>query len=228
MNKQIRTCAFDVKIDNGTTNASIQGYPKNVEVFSGSYEWRPYYYGGSATDEALSGRLRSRLGGYRIEGQLTWERQANSSNYLTTLNDMTVGTEKIMHAGQIDDLYSAKTNIVIPQGSSVNDAYNGMRMNIPGVGDRTITDYFASNTSVILNSAVSLGGTELFNIVALSNMVPRVFFNPDATQTARTEQVVVTESAFTASLQSTIVNQPTSISFRGTNVETTIPAYYKL
>lgn len=228
MNKQIRTCAFDVKIDNGTTNASIQGYPKNVEVFSGSYEWRPYYYGGSATDEALSGRLRSRLGGYRIDGQLTWERQTNSTNFLNILGDMTIGTEKIMFQGQIDDAYVGATNIVIPSGSSVDDAYNGMRMNIPGVGDRTVTDYYSSNTSVILNASVTLGGTEQFNIVALSNMVPRVFFNPDASQTARTEQVVVTESAWTASLQSTIVTQPVSVTFRGTNVENTIPSYYQL
>lgn len=227
MNKQIRTCAFDVKIDNGTTNASMQGYPKNVEVFSGSYEWRPYYYGGSATDEALSGRLRSRLGGYRIEGQLTWERQVNSTNFLNVLNDITIGTEKVAFAGQIGDAYVSNTNVSIPSGSSVNDAYNGMRMNIPGVGDRTITDYYAGNTTAILNASVTLVGTEQFNIVALSNMVPRVFFAPDANNT-RTEQVVVTESAWTASLQSTIVNQPTSVTFRGTNVETTIPAYYQL
>lgn len=227
MNKQIRTCAFDVKIDNGTTNASMQGYPKNVEVFSGSYEWRPYYYGGSATDEALSGRLRSRLGGYRIEGQLTWERQVNSTNFLNVLNDITIGTEKVVLAGAFTNAYTSKTNIVIGGGLSLNDAYNGMRLNIPTVGDRTITDYYAGNTTAILNAPVTLVGTEQFNIVALSNMVPRVFFAPDATNT-RTEQVVVIESAWTASLQSTIVNQPTSVTFRGTNVETTIPAYYQL
>lgn len=227
MNKQIRTCAFDVKIDNGTTNASMQGYPKNVEVFSGSYEWRPYYYGGSATDEALSGRLRSRLGGYRIEGQLTWERQVNSTNFLNVLNDITIGTEKVVLAGAFTNAYTSNTNIVIGGGLSLNDAYNGMRLNIPTVGDRIITDYYAGNTTAILNASVTLVGTEQFNIVALSNMVPRVFFAPDATNT-RTEQVVVTESAWTASLQSTIVNQPTSVTFRGTNVETTIPAYYQL
>lgn len=227
MNKQIRTCAFDVKIDNGTTNASMQGYPKNVEVFSGSYEWRPYYYGGSATDEALSGRLRSRLGGYRIEGQLTWERQVNSTNFLNVLNDITIGTEKVVLAGAFTNAYTSNTNIAIDGGLSLNDAYNGMRLNIPTVGDRIITDYYAGNTTAILNASVTLVGTEQFNIVALSNMVPRVFFAPDATNT-RTEQVVVTESAWTASLQSTIVNQPTSVTFRGTNVETTIPAYYQL
>lgn len=226
MNKQILTCAFDVKIDNGTTNASMQGYPKRVEVFSGSYEWRPYYYGGSATDEALSGRLRSRLGGYRIEGQLTWERQVNSTNFLNVLNDITIGTEKIVYSNQVDDQY-INSNVKIPGGSNVNDAYNGMRMNIPTVGNRTITDYFASNTMAILNASVTLGGTEQFNIIALSNMIPRVFFSPDANN-SRTEQVVVTESAWTASLQSTIVNQPTSVTFRGTNVENTIPSYYQL
>jgi hypothetical protein len=227
VNKQIRTCAFDVKIDNGTTNASMQGYPKNVEVFSGSYEWRPYYYGGSATDEALSGRLRSRLGGYRIEGQLTWERQVNSTNFLNVLNDITIGTEKVMIAGTFTNAYTANTNIAIDGGLSLNDAYNGMRLNIPTVGNRTITDYFASNTTAILNASVTLGGTEAFNIIALSNMIPRVFVSPDANN-ARTEQVVVTESAWTASLQSTIVNQPTSVTFRGTNVENTIPSYYQL
>jgi hypothetical protein len=230
VNKQIRSCAFDVKIDNGTTNASIQGYPKAVEVFSGSYEWRPYYYGGSATDEALSGRLRSRLGGYRIEGQLTWERQANSSNYLNTLNDMTIGTQKLFATNAIADSYVAKINVATVSALGPNDALNGMRVEFDSGDVRNVVDYHNSNKMIVLDAVISLSGTEVVNVYALSNMTPRVFFNPDSSQSApaRTEQVVVTESAFTASLQSTVVNQPTSISFRGTNVETTIPAYYKL
>lgn len=226
MNKQIKTCAFDVKIDNGVTNASIQGYPKNVDVFSGSFEWQPYYYGGSAADEALSGRLRSRLGGYRIDGQLTWERQNNSTNLLDILNDSVIGVEKIIYVTTPSDSYSAKSNIQLVEFPAVDDALNGMRIDFNGSDSRNITDYVGNGT-VILDSDITVGDTAIVNVYALSNMTPRVFMNTDATN-IRQEQVVLTESAWTSSFQSTVVSQPLSISFRGTNVETSIPEYYKL
>jgi hypothetical protein len=227
VNKQITTCAFDVKVNNGTTSASIQGYPKNVEVFSGTFDWRPYYYNGQATDEALSGRLRSRLGGYRIEGQMTWERQLNTTNFLAILNDAVTGTEKLFATNAVDGTYTSNTNIALASALGPDDALNGMRVDFNGSDTRTIVDYFNSNRTMILNSAVTLAGSQTANIYALSNMVPLVFINVDATST-RQEQVVLTESAFTASLQSTIVSQPVSVSFRGTNVETSIPTAYQL
>lgn len=227
MNKQIKTCAFDVKIDNGATNASMQGYPKNVEVFSGSFEWQPYYYGGQATDEALSGRLRSRLGGYRIDGQFTWERQVNSTNFLSILNDCVTGVERKFFTLNPDASYAGKANIGITPAPSVSGYFQGMRVDFNGANSRIITNYNASNGQVTLNATVTTTDLETMNIYALSNMTPRVFMNTDASET-RQEQVVLTESSWSINLQSTVANQPISVSFRGTNVETSIPDYYKL
>jgi len=227
VNKQITTCKIDVKAYNGVSNYSFQGYPKEVSLFSGTVDWKPYYFDGSASDKALSGRLRSHLAGYRMEGSLFWERQTNASNFVDILNKSTVGVEKNFWTGQIDDSYTTKSNIVIPSGPAENDALNGMRMEIPTVGNYTITDYYASNTTAILNTAISLTGTELFNVVATANMEPTVIFYPDASATTN-EAIIFNDSAFSVQIESTVTSQPTRIDFSGRDFSNTIPSAYQV
>ena len=96
MNKQITQCRFNVAIDNGSTNTVVSGFPKNVNVFSGSYSYSPYYYTGQPYDEAINGRLRSQLGGYRFEATLVWDRLLNSQPLLDLLNNAyTTGTGEV-------------------------------------------------------------------------------------------------------------------------------------
>ncbi len=87
MNKQINQCRFNVVIDSGSSNTVVSGFPKTVNVFSGSYTYRPYYHTGQAYDEAINGRLRSQLGGYRFEATLVWDRLLNSQPLLDLLNN---------------------------------------------------------------------------------------------------------------------------------------------
>lgn len=87
MNRQIKECRFNVVLFNGTTNTVISGFPLNVNVSDGSYSFRPYYYTGSPYDEALSGKLRSQLGGYRFEATLSWDRLINSTPMLSVINN---------------------------------------------------------------------------------------------------------------------------------------------
>lgn len=227
MNKQINTCKIDVKAYNGVSNYSFQGYPKEVSVYSGAYRFTPYYYGGTKSDEALSGRIRSRLGGYRFSASLNWERLTNTQNLADVVNKATIGREKNFWTGQVDDTYVAKANIVIPSGPSANDTLNGMRMEISGIGNFTITDYYGANTSAILNTTVTLTGTEMFNVVALSNMTPTVFFYPDTASTTN-EEVILDDTTWELAIESTVVRQPLSVSFMGSNVSNTIPSYYSL
>lgn len=90
LSKQITRCSFEIFQSDGTTNAI--GYPKQVEVYSGSFTWRPYFLSGKPFDEALSGRLRTQLGGYRLEVTLNWEKLQNTSNLLNIVNDARVST----------------------------------------------------------------------------------------------------------------------------------------
>jgi hypothetical protein len=92
MNRQITQCRFNVVIDNGSSNTVVSGFPTNVNVYSGSYSYRPYYHTGSAYDEALNGRLRSQLGGYRFEAVLSWERLINSQPLLNLINNAYTNT----------------------------------------------------------------------------------------------------------------------------------------
>jgi hypothetical protein len=87
MNKQITQCRFNVAIDNGTTNTTVSGFPKNVNVSAGAYTYKPYYYTSQAYDEGITGRLRSQLGGYRFEAVLSWDRLINSQPLLDLLNN---------------------------------------------------------------------------------------------------------------------------------------------
>jgi hypothetical protein len=87
MNRQITTCAFNVALNDGNTTTVVNGFPVNVAVSSGSYTFRPYFHTGSAFDEAINGRLRSQLGGYRFEAMLSWDRLLNSQPLLDLLNN---------------------------------------------------------------------------------------------------------------------------------------------
>lgn len=227
MNRQITKAKFDVKVDNGATNASFQGYPKEVELYSGSYEWKPYYYGGQATDQALSGKLRSFLGGYRIEGRLNWERLTNTQNLADVVNKAVVGTEKLFWEVQVDDTYFNKQNIVIPNAPSPSGYFQGMTVTFDGGQNRTVTNYNSLNAQITIDSPIDLVGSELMAFTALANMTPKVYIYPDSTN-ARNEEVVLTDTAWSFNLESTIIRQPLSVDFRGTNVETTIPTYYDL
>lgn len=86
MNRRIQQCRFNVVSFDGSTTVAVAGFPTNVNVFAGSYSYRPYYFTGSPFDEALNGSLRSQLGGYRFEAQLTWNRLINSAPLLDVLN----------------------------------------------------------------------------------------------------------------------------------------------
>ena len=87
MNRQIRQCRFNVALDNGSSVTDVSGFPVDVSVTSGSYTYRPYYHTGQAFDEAITGRLRSQLGGYRFEAVLSWDRLINSEPLLDLLNN---------------------------------------------------------------------------------------------------------------------------------------------
>jgi len=92
MNRQIKTCAFSVGLDDGTSINVINGFPVNVATYSGSYTFRPYFHTGSPYDEAITGRLRSQLGGYRFEATLAWERLIDQDPLLNVINNAFTST----------------------------------------------------------------------------------------------------------------------------------------
>ena len=87
MNRQIKQCTFNAYVTDGSSTATINGFPVSINVFSGAYTYRPYYYSGSAYDEAINGRLRSQLGGYRFEASLSWDRQLNTDPMIHLLEN---------------------------------------------------------------------------------------------------------------------------------------------
>jgi len=98
MEKQINQCHFLIKTSNGTSNTEI--FNGNINVFSGSYSYVPYYYSGSSYDESIRGTLRSQLGGYRFEATLQWNRLINSTPFYDVLN-------KVVESSNITTIYFA-------------------------------------------------------------------------------------------------------------------------
>jgi len=90
LSKQITKVSFDIFQSDGVTSQS--GYPKQVETFTGSFTWKPYFLSGRPFDEALSGRLRTQLGGYRLQVTLGWEKLQNTANLVNIVNDARVTT----------------------------------------------------------------------------------------------------------------------------------------
>lgn len=152
MNRRIQQCTFNVVSFNGTTTNAINGFPTNVSVFSGSYAYRPYYYTGSAFDEALNGSLRSQLGGYRFEAQLTWNRLMNSAPLLAVLNNA----------------------------------------------------YTTTNAEITIQ------------------------FFPDSSNTSVFENVIISDSEWTSTIDGQHVRQPLSITLTGKEIRSQIPAFYMI
>jgi hypothetical protein len=87
MNRQIKTCAFNVVAFDGTDTNAVAGFPVNVSLFSGSLRYEPYYHTGNPYDEAITGTLRSQLGGFRLKASLMWDRLINTAPLLSVLNN---------------------------------------------------------------------------------------------------------------------------------------------
>jgi hypothetical protein len=92
MNRQISQCSFNVVSYDGTNTTAINGFPVNVNTYSGAFTYRPYFHTGSAFDEAITGTLRSQLGGYRFEASLSWERLLNTAPLLSMINQAYTNT----------------------------------------------------------------------------------------------------------------------------------------
>jgi hypothetical protein len=87
MNRQIKTCAFNVVTFDGTNTNAVNGFPVNVALYGGSLRYEPYYHTGQAFDEAITGTLRSQYGGVRFKASLMWDRLINTAPLIAVLNN---------------------------------------------------------------------------------------------------------------------------------------------
>lgn len=114
MNRQIRACTFNVLIDDGSNLNVVNGFPVNVNTYSGSYTYRPYYHTGNPYDEAITGRLRSQLGGYRFEVTLSWERLIDQDPLISVLNNAFTSTNgEVVIQFHPDNTNSYFENVVV-------------------------------------------------------------------------------------------------------------------
>ncbi len=114
LRKQITLCTFWVRtLDNSVLSGTV--YPKRVEVYSGSITWKPYYLSGQPYDEALSGKLRPQLGGYRPFITLGWEKLTNTANLINIVNDAVIdGTRRmVIFAPNIAASLTSNINTII-------------------------------------------------------------------------------------------------------------------
>ena len=222
MNKQITTAQIDVKADTGTGEYSYQGYPTNVDIFSGSLSWQPQYFADKKADKALSGRLRSRLQGFRLIGSLNWERNLESDVIADVLDKIPFGVARRFWEATTTNTGSVSAVTITPSPATA-DTFNGMQVTFNGANTRNITDY--ASGVITLNSAVTLAGTTNVNIDTLASMPTVVYFAPDANNPTEKDEVIL-DGTIDSSIEATIVRQPISVSLEGVDIESTIPTYY--
>jgi len=87
LSKQITACLVTIFDETDSTPKSGYESGKRVELYSGSVTLKPYFFSGSSFDEALSGKLRTQLGGYRPTVQLGWEKLLNTANLANIVKD---------------------------------------------------------------------------------------------------------------------------------------------
>jgi len=222
MKRQITTSQIDLKVDTGTGEYSFQGYPTNVDIFSGSLTWQPQYFADKKMDKALSGRLRSRLQGYRLMGSLTWERSLETNVIADVLAKVPYGVERVFWTGTTPTFGTVTTFTITPAPATA-DTFNGMMVTFDGGFNRTVTDY-ASGT-VTINSSVSIGGTEEVQFLTIASMPTVVYYAPNATDPTSVNEVIL-DGAIGASIESTIVRQPITVTLEGVEISPNIPGYY--
>ena len=222
MNRQITTAQIDVKADTGTGEYSYQGYPTNVDVFSGSLSWQPQYFADKKADKSLSGRLRSRLQGYRLIGNLIWERSLETNVIADVLDKIPFGVARRFWQGTTNSTGSVSTVNISPSPATA-DTFNGMSVTFNGANTRNITDY--ASGVITLNSAVTLAGGETVNIDTYASMPTVVYFAPDANNPSERDEVIL-DGTIDSAIEATIVRQPISVSLEGVEIESTIPTYY--
>lgn len=222
MNRQITTAQIDVKTNTGVGEYSYQGYPTNVDVFSGSLSWQPQYFADKKADKSLSGRLRSRLQGFRLIGSLNWERSLESDVIADVLDKIPFGVARRFWEGTTTNTGSVTTLTITPAPADA-DTFNGMTVTFNNTNTRNITDY--ASGVITINSAVTLAGTTNVNIDTTASMPTVVYFAPDANNPSEKDEVIL-DGTIDSSIEATIVRQPISVSLEGVDIESTIPSYY--
>ena len=232
MQRQITACGFSLAVNNGAVEVFFQGYntaantlkPKEVSLHTGTFGWEPYYFAGTAYDQSLSGRYRSQLGGYRLEGSLVWSRLLNTTNLLEIVNKTPTGKELTAFTLQTSGSFTLKTNIVVNY-VPFNDAYNGMKVQI-GAFTRNITDSYSANSTIIVDAATTIGSGQPVTVTTRSNMRPILRFYPNVDVITTNYEVVLDGVSWDASVDRTIVNNPIAITFKGAEVSNTIPTFF--
>jgi hypothetical protein len=222
MNRQLTTSQIDVQANTGTRNVSYQGYPVDLSLYSGSLAWQPQYFADTKTDKALSGRLRSRLQGYRLIGSLVWDRSLETNVIADVLDKMPYGVSRLFWNVTAVST-GTLTDVQITAGPFEDDYFNGMTVKFNDANQRTITDY--TSNIITLNSAVTVSAGQSVKISTNANMPTVVFYGPNANYPSQRDEVIL-DGEITASIESTIVRQPISINLEGVDIENTIPAYY--
>ena len=222
--RQISNVTFNCFVNNGAINTKFENFPLTINTQAGSFNWNELYYGGSTSDVALSFKQRSRLAGYRLVGDLSWEEQLNYTNYYHVSNAIVQGTTRLFYQSTSGPFGAgSKTVVILGAGTYQNDQFNNMYVTFDGTDQRTITDTF-SNGQIVFNSAVSFSGSIVFNIFATQKMVTRVNLSIDGTNFV---PIIAKGVGYAPELDGQMTTTPSAITFESEDKFTVIPEEFR-
>ena len=130
MNKQIRSCHFLISTTDGNTTTEV--YNATVDIYSGSYDYVPYFHTSAPFDESIGGKLRSQFAGWRFEGSLAWNRLINATPFFAVLDNIgetTANFTQVIFAPDATNVANNVEVIVVP--SRLTTTIEGTMINQP-------------------------------------------------------------------------------------------------
>jgi hypothetical protein len=226
MDKQVINSQFEVEYLYNSNWIDFFGFPVSIKYTNAMYRFEPEYFAGSATDKALSGKLRSNLRGYRCKVTLDWNFTSQSNIIFDALSNLVIGSRKIAAQTTADGAGVATTTLQTNDAIfSAGSLLDGLKLKIGGNAEVTITPTATNETTISVAQSWANGATVI--MYAEASFPVRLRFEPDQTK-SDVFTAILSASSLEAIMQYTIFRQPFSITLESETLFDEIPSWFIL
>ena len=230
--RQITTVNMIPSYNNGTAYFPFAGTINSDFLYKAwnlTAEWTPEFYG-SATDLALSGRLRTNFRGYRLKVTMQLDNSTESSKIRTLFNYLSAGYDRTVSTALTSGASGGSTSATLSGASPATANYfTGLIASGFNGGDVRITAYSVGRVLTLAESRSWADGATI-TFKAQPNIPTVILFDIEGTSTVYTDSdlipCVVVNNSYGLSRQSTIHQQRIAIEMNSIELYQNIPDTY--